>query len=78
MSNLISINTDSCSVMRGKKSLFSTQLQLTRNILVDRSHKLTEPKIEAKKVVKSAGREGPTDCCFYYKVTTDHHNNLKS
>ena len=30
MSNLISINTDSCSVMRGKKSLFSTQLHLLK------------------------------------------------
>ena len=30
MSNLVSINTDSCSVMSGKKSLFSTQLHLLK------------------------------------------------
>ena len=27
--------------------------------------------------MKSAVREDPTDCCFDYKVTPDHHNNWK-
>ena len=52
-------------------------VNITRNNLGDRSHNLTEPNIEAKKVVKSAVREAPTDCCFEYKVTQDHHNNWK-
>ena len=52
-------------------------VNITRNNLGDRSHNLTEPNIEAKKVVKSAVREASTDCCFEYKVTQDHHNNWK-
>ena len=36
-------------------------VNFTRNILGDRSHNLTEPNIEAKKVVKSGVREDPTD-----------------
>ena len=47
----------------------------TRNILGDRSHRLTEPNIEAKKIVKSAVQEAPSVCCFDYKITKDHHAN---
>ena len=46
-----------------------------RNILGDRSHCLTEPNIEAKKIVKSAVNEAPSVCCFDYKITKDHHAN---
>ena len=52
-------------------------VNFTRNILGDRFHNLTEPNIEATKVVKSAVKDDPTDCCFDYKVTRDHHNNWK-
>ena len=36
---------------------------------------MTEPNIEAKKIVKSAVKEAPSVCCYDYKVTQDHHHD---
>ena len=36
---------------------------------------LTEPNIEAKKILKSAVQEAHSVCCFDYKITKDHHAN---
>ena len=36
---------------------------------------LTEPNIEATKILKSAVQEAHSVCCFDYKITKDHHAN---
>ena len=68
-------------VLRSSLSIFHSTasvegaVNITRNILGDRSHSLTEPNIEAKKIVKSAVKEAPSVCCYDYKVTQDHHHD---
>ena len=68
-------------VLRSSLSIFHSTasvegaVNITRNILGDRSHSLTEPNIEAKKIVKSAVNEAPSVCCYDYLVTKDHHHD---
>ena len=49
----------------------------TRNILGDRSHRLTDSNLEARKILKSLVKEAPSDCCYDFKVSHNHHDNWK-
>ena len=49
----------------------------TRNILGDRSHRLTDSNLEARKILKSSVKLAPSDCCYDFKVSHNHHDNWK-
>ena len=63
------------SVFHGTASVEGA-INITRNLLGDRSHRLTDTNLESKKIVKSAVREAPTTCCFDHDISGKaYHTN---
>ena len=60
----------SLSIFHGTASVEGS-VNVTRNLLGDRSHSLTDINLESKKMVKSAVREAPSNCCYDFDVD-DH------
>ena len=52
-------------------------VNITRNIMGDRSHRLTDSNLEARKIMKSSLKEAPSNCCYDFKVSQNHHSNWK-
>jgi hypothetical protein len=57
----------SLSIFHGTASVEGS-VNVTRNLLGDRSHRLTNINLESKKMVKSAVCEAPSNCCYDFDV----------
>jgi hypothetical protein len=65
------------SVFHGTASVEGA-VNVTRNVIGDRSHRLTIDNLEAKKIVKSAVSVAPTKCCYDFDVEDKaYHSNWK-
>ena len=70
-------------VLRSTLSIFHATasvegaVNITRNIIGDRSHRLTDSNLEARKIMKSSLKEAPSNCCYDFKVSQNHHSNWK-
>ena len=47
------------------------EISITRNVLGDRSHRIKDDTLEAKKIIKSAVIEAPADCCYDFDVADE-------
>jgi hypothetical protein len=65
----------SLSIFHGTASVEGS-VNVTRNILGDRSHNLSDINLESKKMVKSAVCEAPSHCCYDFDVDDQaYHSN---
>ena len=66
------------SIFHGTASVEGA-VNVTRNLLGDRSHRLTDANLEAKKVVKSAVCEAKSSCCYDFNVDDSafHSDSMK-
>ena len=65
----------SLSIFHGTASVEGS-VNITRNLLGDRSRNLTDINLESKKMVKSAVREAPSNCCYDFDVDDqDYHSD---